>query len=230
MMKKIIHYPEKFIVASISIEKVKELFLNQIINSIKPVFVDQNNSPEIFNFFSKHDVYILNNFKTFKRQKEWLSGRYLIKQLVSQILFINPLQVIIDVKPEGAPFLKYNQGLNISISHSGKYAIGAVGLDKNLKIGIDIEKKHVSRSDTFSKIAFSDKELKSMQDQSFHQLYVNWTIKEAYLKFIEKGFHENLKEVEVIGNKIYHKGEEMKQINIHTNVLDNDYIYSVVYN
>ena len=150
--------------------------------------------------------------------------------MINQLYGENPSSVYIDSKPNGAPFLKNHIERNISISHSGEFAIGAVSFHKNFKMGIDIEKINENNSPEFMNVAFTQNELNYLKNQEFNQVCKSWTIKEAYLKFIVKGFHENLKNIEVIDDKIYHCGTLIKHIKIQTKTLNKNYIYSIVYN
>ena len=220
---------KNFSVLSLSMETFAELFFSIQNDQIYPINFQKENFPELFQSFDEDEIQKANGFKTYKRQKEWLCGRYTIKQLVSKIYPVDLKNVQVSTKVNGAPFLKDFPEKNISISHSGKYAIGAITLSSEIQIGIDIENITQPRSNEFCSIAFSQNELNYLKTQPFQQLYVNWTIKEAYLKLIEQGFHENLKQVEVLDNKIYHHGKLM-ETSIKTTKIDSEYIFSVVSN
>jgi len=227
--EKIFSSDKNFLVLSLSMESFAELFFPNKNNQIYPKNLQNKTFPELFKIFNDEEIHKVNEFKTYKRQKEWMCGRYIIKQLVSKIYSVEMKHIHVSTKTNGAPYLKDFPEKNISISHSGKYAIGAITLSNQTQIGIDIENITQPRSNEFCSIAFSQNELNYLKKEPFQQLYVNWTIKEAYLKLIEQGFHENLKQVEVLDNKIYHRGELM-ETSIKTTKIDSEYIFSVVSN
>jgi len=78
-------------------------------------------------------------------------------------------------------------------------------------------------------VAFSDREQTLSENSSWQGVYKNWTLKEAYLKYIREGFHESLKKVEVIGNSIIHNGIHLNHLNIYTGILSETYRLSAVY-
>ena len=229
LMGKIFSSDKRFCVLSLSMESFAELFFSNKNNQIYPINLQKETFPELFQIFNDEEIQKANGFKTYKRQKEWMCGRYIIKQLVSKIYSVEMKHIQVSTKVNGAPYLKDFPEKNISISHSGKYAIGAITLSRETQIGIDIENITQPRSNEFCSIAFSQNELNYLKTQPFQQLYVNWTIKESYLKLIEQGFHENLKQVEVLDNKIYHHGKLM-ETSIITAKMDSEYIFSVVSN
>jgi len=181
-------------------------------------------------FFHDDEIAIINQFTTYKRQIEWICGRLAIKKMVEAYTNrkYNSRKIIISSKENGAPLLHAFPCWSISISHSNHYAIGAICYKNNKRIGIDIEKIDGQKSNEFLQLAFSKHEIESMQDQSPEQIYINWTIKESFLKLIEMGFHENLKRVEVINNYVYYYNQLMSNLVIKTNKIDNEYIYSLV--
>ena len=115
---------------------------------------------------------------------------------------------------EGAPFLEKWPFWEISISHSGKYAVTAISTIKGKKIGVDIEKIGKVPNSSFMKIAFTEKEIVNIKYYPKDRLKVSeevfkkWTMKEAFLKYIKKGFNESLHRVEIIDDYIFHNGKK----------------------
>ena len=109
------------------------------------------------------------------------------------------------MRPEGAPYLPEYPDFPISISHSGDYAAAALSRDRFTKIGIDIEKIAPASIDHIFKVAFTDREQAMLKQCPDAATFESWTAKEAYLKYIKKGFNENLRQVEVIDGRIYHQ-------------------------
>lgn len=170
----------------------------------------------------------LNKFKSLKKQIEWLSGRFLLKScLISIVDSIGELQnIVVAYEKEGAPFLPEFLDIKISLSHSGDYAVVAVCTKKNIDIGVDIEQFREKPDKNFIKIAFTQQEINSM-DNNVEDILRKWTTKEAFLKYIKKGFNESLHRVEVIGDKVFYNLEEV-EVKIFSKIIDKNYILSLV--
>ena len=180
-------------------------------------------------FLSNEEWIKLNHYKTYKRQIEWLGGRLAVKKYISQLTGLSPLEIILKNKNTGAPYLSNPRDYSVSISHAGNYAVCAIKNTVKQKVGIDLEPIKLPGED-FYQIAFSARELSHLNKADPFQVVQNWTLKEAYLKYIEQGFHENLHNIEVINNRIFHHNTEIKHIKTHTHFIDNQYVYSVVTN
>ncbi len=161
-------------------------------------------------FLNPVEIDTLNNFKALKKQIEWVCGRYLLKEMVKHQFLKNLAldEIFIDYHEQGAPYIKSAPDIPISLSHSNKFTVAACAADKTLCFGIDIEKIAKKPDASFLKIAFSKNEIQNLEDDAA-QIYKNWTIKEAYLKYIKKGFNESLHKVEIIQDAIFHHGEKM---------------------
>ncbi len=190
---------------------------------------------EIFNkddfkelIFNTQEITALNGFRAFKKQIEWLCGRYLIKQLLHFQNFPDlPLdKITLRYLDMGAPYVTIIPDLPISLSHSNDFTAAAVCCDKTKTIGLDIEKIQKKPDKYFLKTAFTQKEI-SQLGESAEMVFRNWTIKEAYLKYIKQGFNESLHRVEILGNKIWHNNKKVN-IDIHSIKVEEDYILSMV--
>ena len=177
--------------------------------------------------FSNAEIETINNFKALKKQIEWITSRYLTKNMAKHFLLKDtPLNKISLLREEkGAPFFENLVDIHTSLSHSNDYTIAA--LSKNKNIGIDIEKIRKKPDADFMKIAFTKNERLEIKDTA-ESIFKHWTIKEAYLKYIKKGFHENLYKVEVINNEIFHNQKKVK-VNIYSTLINKTYILSIVY-
>jgi len=182
-------------------------------------------------FLSSAEIKTLNRFKALKKQIEWLSGRFAVKKLVSSAGFLpdNYSGIIIDYEPDGAPYLPEHPDLPISISHSGGYAACALGRNSLIKIGIDIEKIEPSGIKHIFNVAFTAREQSILKNSSDAAVFESWTAKEAYLKYIKKGFHESLKQVEVINGKIYHQHQSIPDAALFSGRVNNEYALALVY-
>jgi 4'-phosphopantetheinyl transferase len=99
-------------------------------------------------------------------------------------------------------------------------------MDKTRVLGIDIEKIGTKPDKGFLKIAFTKKEIAHLKNNAA-SIFKNWTIKEAYLKQIKKGFNENLHKVEVIDNEIWHNQNRVN-VEISSTIIDDNYVLSLV--
>jgi len=178
-------------------------------------------------FLNSDEINTINGFKALKKQMEWISGRYLIKLMIQYNFSLHlPLtQITISYLDEGAPFLTHDPDIPVSLSHSNNYTAAAYCRNREKTIGIDIEKIAKKPDTWFLKTAFTQNEIIHLEDNA-ESIFKNWTIKEAYLKQIKKGFNESLHKVEVIGNEIWHN---KKQINmeVYSTFIDG-YVLSLV--
>ena len=181
-------------------------------------------------FLSDEEISTINGFKAFKKQIEWISGRYLIKHLIADLSFSNASldQIILSYFDQGAPFLSTHPDLSISLSHSNDYAVAACCKDEKQTLGIDIEKITKKPDANFLKIAFTKNEILNLKSDAA-QIFKNWTIKEAYLKYIQKGFNESLHKVEVINNEIFHNSVKI-DVDVFSTFINGDYVLSLVSN
>ncbi len=187
--------------------------------------------PDMFRcpLLSSGEFIALNRFKALKKQIEWLSGRFAVKKLVFSCCRSNDYPgIAIDYEPEGAPYLPQYPDFPISISHSGDYAAAALSRDRFTRIGIDIEKIAPASIDHIFKVAFTDREQAMLKGCTDAATFESWTAKEAYLKYIKKGFNENLRQVEVIDGRIYHRRIE-QDVSLFSSRINTDYALSLVY-
>jgi 4'-phosphopantetheinyl transferase len=179
-------------------------------------------------FLSEIELKVLNNFKSLKKQIEWLSGRFLLKNCLSTSFDnIDKLQnILIAYEKEGAPFLPDFPEIKISISHSGNYVAVCVCTKENIDIGIDLEQFRKKPDENFLKTAFTQKEIASL-DNTTKDILTKWTAKEAFLKYIKKGFNESLHSVEVIEESIIYNQKKI-EASIFSEIIDKNYVLSLV--
>ncbi len=177
-------------------------------------------------FLNSDEINTINGFKALKKQMEWISGRYLIKLMIQYNFSLHlPLnQITISYLDEGAPFLTHDPDIPVSLSHSNNYTAAAFCRNKRKTFGIDIEKIAKKPDAWFLKTAFTQNEIIHLEDNA-ESIFKNWTIKEAYLKQIKKGFNESLHKVEVIDNEIWHNKKQIN-IEVYSTFID-DYILSL---
>ena len=168
-------------------------------------------------------------FRVLKKQAEWLCGRLAVKQAVAEVLGVSPRGVTVDTEPEGAPFLAGNKATPISISHSGDHAVAVVSTRTGCRVAVDLEQVEAGRMPHVARVAFTPREINELDGASDAEWYRRWTLKEAYLKYIAKGFHESLKKVEILNRGICHNGEAVAGIAWDTPQFREGYQLSVVW-
>lgn len=186
--------------------------------------------PEDFNvdFLSKSDFHRVNDFKALKKQVEWLAGRCLIKHMVFDVFkgIKEPEDVVVACEAQGAPYLKDFPSARISLTHAGDMVGAALGVQP-CHIGLDIEKIKGIPDNNFMKIAFTPREIEDMRPYTPEGIFLRWTMKEAFLKYIRKGFHESLHHVEVLGGRIFYHGKP-SSITTLSEVINRQYAMSFV--
>ncbi len=180
-------------------------------------------------FLSDGEMVQANRFRALKKQMEWVCGRFAVKILVKDALepdmSLTALQIA--YKEKGAPYLPQFPQLPISLSHSGNYTAAAMGRAPGIGLGIDVEKIGGLPEASFMKTAFTPEEIARMPAEA-RAVFTNWTLKEAFLKYVGLGFNESLHSVAVIEGQIYYHGQKQ---NVHTwsSYLDNQYAMGLVY-
>lgn len=179
-------------------------------------------------FLSETELHVVNSFKALKKQVEWISGRYLIKKMVSHFFLSDtPLdKITLSYLDEGAPFVSGLPHIPVSLSHSNEYTAVACNFGTARPIGIDIEIIARMPDLPFLNTAFTQNELLFLE-RNAPCVFKNWTIKEAFLKYIKKGFNESLHKVEVIHGEIFHHHIKA-DVDIFSHTIDSGYILSLV--
>lgn len=188
-----------------------------------------NDNNFVNKYFSKDEINKIENFKSYKRQIEWISGRYAIKTLINKDHpEIDIKNCNIDTKTGGSPYIVEYPEWHISITHSRGLAAGAISYNANQRIGIDLEKIGEKKPIGFMRLAFTDKEIDYLKNKESKSMYISWCIKEAYMKLVEKGFDMLMKKIEVFDNTIYVSGKKSDNISVHTEIIDEEYILALV--
>lgn len=172
----------------------------------------------------------LNRMGVLKRQIEWLAGRWIVKHLVvdrlAPALSLDQIQVLHD--EHRAPFIDRFPNHCVTITHSGQWAAAAICMDARTGIGLDLECLTGRDLKAILKVGFSDRERKQLAPPVPKEVLRRWTIKEAYLKFIRKGFSQPLQKVEILAGRIYHDGAEPPGLRIHRFNIDQCHVMSLV--
>lgn len=170
----------------------------------------------------------INSFKALKKQIEWMCGRYVAKQMVQKFFFQKELlhNITISYHNKGAPFIAGHPDISISISHSNDMTAAACSMNSCKTVGLDVEKIGRQPDSAFLKIAFTNREIEFLKKEAA-SIFLNWTIKEAYLKYIKMGFHESLHKVEIINDDIRHHDKKV-DVDIFSKQISKEYILSLV--
>ncbi len=181
--------------------------------------------------FSPSEISWVNGFRTLKKQVEWLSGRFAVKMLVHGFEKLRePLSsVTVSYGESGAPLLDRFSELSISISHSHEYAIAALLSGKGRRIGLDLERVEEKDPEYIIHVAFTRREEEAIDRKDYLGFYTLWTAKEAYMKYIGKGFNESLKRVEILNGRVLHNDRPVTDIEFVTGDFDGRYAYTLIY-
>jgi 4'-phosphopantetheinyl transferase len=221
---------------AVGIVYIPELLKQHVVAPIG--FPDTFSSPHRFDqkdfhrpWFTQVEIDKLNGFKNLKRQVQWMGGRFAVKQLVLQL--IDPKQTVqfleVHHEPMGAPFLTSFPHFSISIAHSGVFAMAAMGLKNDCRVGVDIEACRSFDVKGVIETVFSPREQSMLEAGLLSEFYRSWTLKEAFLKLLRKGFSEDVRWVEIWGDCISYKSREMDQVRIHSRPIGSEYIFSLVH-
>lgn len=98
---------------------------------------------------------------------------------------------IFEISPLGKPFLKDQPHIHFSLSHSGPWAVCAIG---NAPLGVDVEQPRCTME--IARRFFRKDELPETEDKDF--LLRLWTAKEAFVKAIGLGLTAPLDSFKVV--------------------------------
>lgn len=181
---------------------------------------------------SESESETLARFKTEKRQVQWIAGRFAVKILAGPLFppSCKPSEIEIAYTGSGAPYLPALPEICISISHSHDYAAGLVCHEPGMSAGIDIEKHPLENAETVLRYAFSEAEYRTLKCAPSAETTRYWTKKEAFLKCMKKGLHEDPRKIEVSGDTIVFRGKVLDRVRVKTIDIDRNYILSTVFN
>jgi 4'-phosphopantetheinyl transferase len=181
-------------------------------------------------FLGVDEIDHINRFKALKKQVEWMAGRYAAKHLARQFLEgrPHPAATRVAYRPQGAPYLAQAPTVPLSISHSWDYAVAGLGFDPSCRLGLDLERIRPGSRATLLRTAFSDREAAALTSGGDAALFLRWTAKEAYLKAVGKGFHESLKQVEILDDTIWHHHRPVPSLTLHSRLPFQGYAFSLV--
>jgi 4'-phosphopantetheinyl transferase len=121
----------------------------------------------------------ISRFKNDDDKKRSICAEMLAKREIAKRYGILPCNVILDAEENGKPYAK-NLDIHFSLSHSGDYAVCALG---EKPIGIDIQKIVPYNEKTAKKVCSqSELEIVEKSDDKSAEFIKLWTKKEAVMK------------------------------------------------
>lgn len=159
--------------------------------------------------------------KRYMRKKDRylnLLGKLLLKKGLIDLGFSSSMLEEISYNTYGCPYL--NDNIYFSISHSGDYAICAIS--DNCRLGIDIEECREINFDSYN-IAMNSDEWKIIcNSKKSNSLFFRfWTIKEAFIKGLQRGMSIPINKIEIDTNKLYVKYNNDKWFFKHITIVKN---------
>lgn len=171
----------------------------------------QTISNEIFSLkdnITSPEISIANKFKYEKDKSRYIIARSFLRKILSNILGINPLDIIISTNKFGKPVLDHKKYSNIkfNLSHSGDIIVYAFSLFNEVGIDIEILDSTINHLE-IAKNCFSSEEtlfLKNSKNQfeMTDKFFRIWTRKEALLKAVGTGLLPELKQIDVLQDVI----------------------------
>jgi len=128
-------------------------------------------------------------FRFARHQKEYISGKILLRYLLSLYLETEPNRIAFELNRYGKPYIP-GQDIRFNLSHSGGMNVVAIGTSPF--IGVDVERVDVEKVDfNVAQRYFSPIEYEFLLDMVAHNrilgFYTLWTLKEAFIKAIGEG-------------------------------------------
>lgn len=171
---------------------------------LRPLHHDQS---ELGSTLSSLELEHLDRFAMPKKKLQWLSGRYAVKTALfkymtarDRLLELNCIDIL--NKETSAPYLVQYPDIQISITHSYPYCIGAVS---DYSIGIDLEKVMKLRDSLINQY-FHPNEITNLGELGTDDYHIKaityWTRKEAVSKLLELGLKMDFKQIDTVNDSL----------------------------
>lgn len=142
---------------------------------------------------SEDELQRANRLKIEEKKKQFVVTRGALRKILSNLLNVSADKIPFCYGEHNKPYIEYQydkQSIEFNISHSGNYALIAIGL--GCKIGVDIEMmNHEIDYQSLSRRFFSDKENEMLfqlnEEQQLDAFYRIWVRKESFIKANGKG-------------------------------------------
>lgn len=130
------------------------------------------------------------------QRKLFVLGRAAVRSLLGERLGLAPHQVRLHRAEDGGPILE-GAKWQVSIAHSGAYAVGVVG---QRALGIDLERIRPRREGLEGRILHEEEwaDFEALPLDHTRRVILLWTLKEATLKAIRMGFRHAASAVRLV--------------------------------
>lgn len=192
-------------------------------------------------YLNEEDTGQIERLKFEHLRKREIITKGLLRLLISNYLNLNPVDIEFTNNKFGKPFISNsNSGLQFNISHSDDTAVFA--FSRTTEIGTDIEKvKVIEDMEGVMNLCFTEYEKRwfnaGNDESKVETFYKIWTIKEAFIKAIGRGFSFDPKDIELTNEPGDHilirniTSDEFSGKTYHVRTLDSipGYVISLVY-
>ena len=155
-----------------------------VINIDNKEYTEEHIKP-LLGYISTESAMKIKGFRFFKDKLRTLYGELAARYMCAGD-GISPSQLVMARGEYGKPYFT-NTDLKFNISHSGKYIVCAVC---DGEVGVDIEE--ITKTDlSLARNIFMPSEQKYIQSSKdkIKAFYEIWTAREAYMKYVGKGFY-----------------------------------------
>lgn len=146
--------------------------------------ISDNDYKYFFSLMNSEKRERIDRFKNTEDKKRSVCAEMLARQEISKNYGFAIEEIMFDTQENGKPYCK-NADVHLSLSHSGEYAVCAIG---DADIGIDIQKIVPYNEKTAKKVC-SESEFEHIEksDDKAAEFVKLWTQKEAFAKMEGKG-------------------------------------------
>jgi 4'-phosphopantetheinyl transferase len=213
--------------------------------------IEENEYTKLLEKLDQKEKERIKRFKFFIDSKRSLSGLLIAKKEIIKEFLINEEDLKFERTKYNKPIFinEKIKNFDFNISHSGDYVV--YGQIKDNIIGVDVERitKRNSLYDFLKYLqdCFTDYEWFQITETSnwqncddyeeekqkgiLNRFYINWTLKESFIKAIGKGLNYELKKLEFRINgddtKLYIDNEEEKAWNFYYYFIDDEHVCSI---
>ena len=170
--------------------------------------VSEENLQNLSSLLSKSEKIKAERFKFPQHQRRYQAVHGILRIILGRYLKLDPTQINFTHSDRGKPYLTDDcnpLNLQFNLSHSENMAI--VGISRDRRIGVDLEKMRpmenaeqlAERFFCASEYALLTQAIPAERDKLFFQL---WTAKEAYLKATGEGISGGLNQIEISLNPL----------------------------
>ncbi|MBK8552594.1 MAG: 4'-phosphopantetheinyl transferase superfamily protein [Ignavibacteria bacterium] len=148
---------------------------------------------------SEDELKRANRFRFEKDRNHFITGRGLLRIILSRYLDVSPAGINFSYQEKGKPYLK-NNSLKFNLAHSGGKAVYALTMNNEVGVDLEVMKDLPDALDIASRF-FSESEVQEFQSVSEENVktafYNCWTRKEAFIKAIGEGLSHPLSDFSV---------------------------------